>query len=100
MKAPTSFRFEVKDRLGTLTFTRPDTLNSLTFDVYRELRDLFFELERDNDVRAVVLTGEGRGFCSGGDVNGIIGELFARDATGLVEFTRLTCDVIRNMRTL
>jgi len=97
---PASFRFEVKDRVGVVTFTRPDTLNSLTFEVYRELRDLFAALEDDAAVRSVVITGEGRGFCSGGDVNSIIGELFARDMPGLVEFTRMTCDLIRNMRAL
>ncbi len=100
MHTPVSFRFEVKDRVGIVTFTRPDTLNSLTFEVYRELRDLFFALERDDSVRAVVITGEGRGFCSGGDVHSIIGELFSRDMPGLVDFTRMTCDLIRNMRAL
>ncbi len=100
MNAPTSFRFELKDRVGLITFTRPDTLNSLTFDVYRELRDLFSELERDPSAAAVVITGEGRGFCSGGDVNAIIGELFSRDIVGVVDFARMTCDLIRNMRTL
>ena len=100
MSSPTSFRFEVKDRVGIITFTRPDTLNSLTFEVYAELRDLFRELEHDNRVASVVITGEGRGFCSGGDVNSIIGELFSRDMPGLVEFTRMTCDLIRNMRNL
>ncbi len=100
MAAPRSFRFEVKDRVGVVTFTRPDMLNALTFEVYQELRDLFFALERDSAVASVVITGEGRGFCSGGDVNSIIGELFSRDMPGLVEFTRMTCDLIRNMRTL
>ena len=90
MPAPTSFRFDVHERVGVLTFTRPDTLNSLTFEVYREMRDLFFELERDPAVASVVITGEGRGFCSGGDVSSIIGELFSRDMPGLVEFTRMT----------
>lgn len=100
MHMPKSFRFEVKDKVGVITFTRPETLNSLTFEVYRELRDLFFELERDESVRSVVITGEGRGFCSGGDVNSIIGELFARDMPGLVDFTRMTCDLIKNIRAL
>lgn len=100
MKQPTSFRFEVKDSVGLITFTRPDTLNSLTFQVYRELTDLFMELEREPSVRAVVITGEGRGFCSGGDQHDIIKPLFARDMPGLVEFTRMTCDLIRNMRAL
>src|SRR5215831_20793314 len=100
MKHPTSFRFEVHDRVGLITLARPDVLNSLTFDVYRELRELFFELEGDSTTGAVVITGEGRGFCSGGDVNAIIGELFARDMAGVVEFARMTCDVIRNIRAL
>jgi enoyl-CoA hydratase/carnithine racemase len=100
MSAPTSFRFEVKDRVGWITFSRPETLNALTFDVYRELKDLFFELQGQPEVGAVVITGEGRGFCSGGDVNAIIGELFARDTGGMLEFTKLTCDLIRNMRGL
>jgi enoyl-CoA hydratase/carnithine racemase len=100
MKAPSSFRFDIQDRVGVITFTRPDTLNSLTFEVYTELRDLFRDLERNDDVRSVVITGEGRGFCSGGDVNSIIGELFSRDMPGLVDFTRMTCDLIRNMRSL
>ncbi|MBM4781952.1 MAG: enoyl-CoA hydratase family protein [Archangiaceae bacterium] len=100
MKQPTSFRFEVKDSVGLVTFTRPDTLNSLTFQVYRELTDLFFELEKEPSVRAVVITGEGRGFCSGGDQHDIIKPLLGRDMPGLVEFTRMTCDLIRNMRAL
>jgi len=100
MKRPTSFRYEVQDRIGLITLSRPDVLNSLTFEVYGELRDLFFELEGDSTIGAVVITGEGRGFCSGGDVNAIIGELFARDMAGVVEFARMTCDVIRNMRAL
>jgi enoyl-CoA hydratase/carnithine racemase len=100
MHAPTSFRFEVKDQVGLITFTRPDTLNSLTFAVYRELTDLFATLEREKAVRSVVITGEGRGFCSGGDQHDIIKELFSRDMPGLVEFTRMTCDLIRNIRAL
>lgn len=100
MHQPTSFRFELQGAVGVITFTRPDTLNSLTFEVYRELRDLFFELEREAAVRAVVITGEGRGFCSGGDQHEIIKQLFSRDMPGLVEFTRMTCDLIRNIRAL
>ncbi|MDQ3262488.1 MAG: enoyl-CoA hydratase family protein [Myxococcota bacterium] len=100
MSAPTSFRFEVQDRVGVITFSRPETLNSLTFEVYRELRELFLQLGHRTDVASVVITGEGRGFCSGGDVNAIIGELFSRDMPGLVEFTRMTCDLIKNIRAL
>ncbi len=100
MHAPSSFRFEVRDQVGLITLNRPEQLNALTFEVYAELRDLFRDLERDSSVKSVVITGEGRGFCSGGDVNSIIGELFSRDMPGLVEFTRMTCDLIRNMRAL
>ena len=100
MHAPSSFRFEVRDQVGLITLNRPEQLNALTFEVYAELRDLFRDLERDDSVKSVVITGEGRGFCSGGDVNSIIGELFSRDMPGLVEFTRMTCDLIRNMRAL
>lgn len=100
MPTPTSFCFEVKDLVGTVTFSRPATLNSLTFTVYRELSELFLALEKDPSVRAVVVTGEGRGFCSGGDQHEIIKELFSRDMPALVDFTRMTCDLIRNMRAL
>lgn len=100
MNAPTSFKFEIQNRVGIITFTRPDSLNSLTFEVYRELRDLFFHLENNSEVASVVITGEGRGFCSGGDVHSIIGELFSRDMPGLLEFTRMTCDLIKNIRAL
>lgn len=100
MHEPKSFRFEVKDRVAVITFNRPEMLNALTFEVYRELRDLFFALETDKSVASMVITGEGRGFCSGGDVNSIIGELFSRDMPGLVEFTRMTCDLIKNIRAL
>src|SRR5215813_8756110 len=100
MLMPSSFRFEVDDRVGLITFSRPGKLNAITFEVYRELRDLFFELERESSVRSVVITGEGRGFCSGGDVKAIIGELLSRPMPELLEFTRMTCDLIRNMRLL
>src|SRR3954466_3370901 len=100
MLQPSFFRFEVNDRVGVVTFTRPDTLNALTFEVYRELRDLMGELDAEPPVASVVITGEGRAFCSGGDVNSIIGELFSRDMPGLVEFTRMTCDLIKNIRLL
>lgn len=84
----------------TLTLDRPDTLNSLTFEIYRELTDTFVRLRGRSDVRCVVITGTGRAFCSGGDVKDIIGELLHRNAAGLHEFTRLTGDLIRAMRAL
>ena len=72
MKQPTTFRYEETDRIATITLDRPDKLNALTFDVYGELRDLFASLGSRANVRAVVITGAGRGFCSGGDVDDII----------------------------
>jgi len=84
--------------VATITLNRPDRLNALTFEVYRELRDAFRTLDTEPGVRAVVITGSGRAFCSGGDVEDIIGALFQRDAAGLLEFTRLTCDLILAMR--
>ena len=98
--APRSFLFRLDDATGvaTITLNRPERLNALTFEVYAELRDAFPALDADPRVRAIVLTGAGRGFCSGGDVEDIIGALFGRDAAGLLEFTRMTCDLILNLR--
>jgi enoyl-CoA hydratase/carnithine racemase len=100
MQTPSSFSFEVKDRVGTITLNRPERLNALTFEVYHELCDFFWQLESEPTVGAVVLTGAGRGFCSGGDVEAIIGQLLSRDAVRLLEFTRMTCDLIRSIRSL
>jgi enoyl-CoA hydratase/carnithine racemase len=101
MKNPQSFLYEQTDSgIGTITLNRPERLNALTFEVYRELTDTFASLRDDNDVRVVVITGSGRAFCSGGDVHEIIGELFERNIEGLLEFTRLTCALVRNMRAL
>jgi enoyl-CoA hydratase/carnithine racemase len=95
------FRFEVEDGVGVLTFDRPDRLNALTLDVYADLRDLTAELEHRDDVHALVLTGEGRGFCSGGDVDDIIGALLeAGDNRRVTDFTRMTGAVVRNLREL
>src|SRR3989442_5973588 len=98
--APQSFLYQPDSHTGvaTITLNRLDRLNALTFDVYHELRDAFRALDTEPGVRAVVITGAGRAFCSGGDVEDIIGALFARDDAGLLEFTRLTCDVILAMR--
>jgi enoyl-CoA hydratase/carnithine racemase len=98
--SPTTFRFEVHDGIGTVTLDRPDRLNALTFDVYAQLRDLFAALGGEDAVRVVVVTGSGRAFCSGGDVKEIIGPLFETDAAGRLAFTRLTCDLVRQMRRL
>src|SRR2546429_5382215 len=98
--APQSFlyRHDPHSGVATITLNRPDRLNALTFDVYRELRDTFRALDDEPGVRAVIITGAGRAFCSGGDVEDIIGALFGRDEAGLLEFTRLTCDLILAMR--
>lgn len=100
MLEPKSFLYEVRDRVATITLNRPERLNALTFEVYRELTETFAALRHEDDVRAVVITGAGRAFCSGGDVLDIIGPLFERDMRGLLEFTRMTCELVRNIRTL
>ena len=84
--------------MATVTFSRPDKLNALTFDVYADLRDLLGELPHRGDARALVLTGEGRGFCSGGDVEEIIGELQSMSAGELLDFTRMSGAVVKAMR--
>ena len=94
------FRFEVADGVGTITLDRPEQLNALTFEAYADLRDLLFELPNRGDVSVVVVTGSGRGFCSGGDVNEIIGVLQTLDSRALLEFTRMTGAVVRLMREL
>ncbi|MDQ5816625.1 MAG: enoyl-CoA hydratase family protein [Actinomycetota bacterium] len=92
------FRFAVEDGVATVTFERPERLNALTFDVYADLRDLLVEIPHRDDVRVLVITGEGRGFCSGGDVHEIIGELLKKDARELLDFTRMTGSVVQRMR--
>jgi enoyl-CoA hydratase/carnithine racemase len=98
--APRSFQYALDPAtaVATITLDRPDRLNALTFEVYTELRDTFRALDTEPGVRAIVITGRGRAFCSGGDVEDIIGALFARDAEGLLEFTRLTGDLILAIR--
>jgi enoyl-CoA hydratase/carnithine racemase len=98
--APKGFRFDLDHGVGTITLDRPDRLNSLTFEIYRELGAFFPALEEHPEVRAVVITGAGRGFCSGGDVTDIIAQLFERDMRGLLEFTRVTGTLIANIRRL
>jgi enoyl-CoA hydratase/carnithine racemase len=92
------FDLAVADGVATLTLNRPDKLNALTFEAYADLRDLLHELPHREDVRVLVLRGEGAGFCGGGDINEIIGELIAMDAKDLIGFTRMTGEVIRAMR--
>lgn len=94
------FLYEVSEGVATLTLNRPTVMNALTFEIYAQLRDLFADLRRDESVRAVILTGAGDHFCSGGDVHEIIGELLKRDMCEHLEFTRMTGAVVQNMRTL
>jgi enoyl-CoA hydratase/carnithine racemase len=92
------FRFAVEDGVATVTLNRPEKMNPLTFESYADLRDLLHELPHRGDTSVLVIRGEGKGFCGGGDVNEIIGELIAMDAAGLMGFTKMTGDVIRAMR--
>jgi enoyl-CoA hydratase/carnithine racemase len=92
------FDLVVSDGVATVTFTRPEKLNALTFESYAGLRDLLVGLPHRGDVRVLVITGSGRGFCSGGDVEEIIGELVERETPELLEFTRMTGAVVKAIR--
>lgn len=93
------FDFTVDAGVGTVTFDRPERLNALTFEVYADLRDLMAELPH-RDVAVLVITGRGKGFCSGGDVDEIIGKLLEMDSRSLLDFTRMTGAVVEAMRQL
>jgi enoyl-CoA hydratase/carnithine racemase len=98
---PSSFLYQLNgEGVATITLNRPERLNALTFEVYRELTETFATLRNEPEVRAVVITGAGRAFCSGGDVHDIIGELFKCDMEGLLAFTRMTCELVANIRAL
>ncbi|MFQ5407632.1 MAG: enoyl-CoA hydratase family protein [Anaerolineales bacterium] len=94
------FDYSVENHIATITFNRPDVLNALTLQIYAQFRDLLYALRTEDDVRVVVLTGEGRAFCSGGDVHEIIGALLDADMRAHLDFTRMTGAVVRNMRQL
>ncbi|MFE7317253.1 MULTISPECIES: enoyl-CoA hydratase family protein [unclassified Streptomyces] len=87
-----------EDGVATVTLARPEKLNALTFEAYADLRDLLAELSRERAVRALVLAGEGRGFCSGGDVEEIIGATLGMDTAQLLDFNRMTGQVVRAIR--
>jgi enoyl-CoA hydratase/carnithine racemase len=93
------FRYEVSEGIATIILNRPERKNPLTFDSYVELRDLFRLLCEATDIKAVVLTGAGENFCSGGDVHEIIGPLTKLDMPGLLAFTRLTGELVKAVRT-
>jgi enoyl-CoA hydratase/carnithine racemase len=94
------FGYSVQNGIATITFNRPDVLNALTLDIYAQVRDLLEDLRYEDDVKVLVITGEGRGFCSGGDVHEIIGALLERDMRAHLEFTRMTGALVGNMRLL
>jgi enoyl-CoA hydratase/carnithine racemase len=98
MRAPQHFLWEVDGGVGVVTLNRPERKNPLTFDSYAELRDFFGELKEAKAIKAVVLAGAGGNFCSGGDVHEIIGPLTRMKLPQLLEFTRMTGDVVKAMR--
>ncbi|MFB7587691.1 enoyl-CoA hydratase family protein [Streptomyces sp. NPDC056169] len=91
-------RLDLDEGVATVTLARPAKLNALTFGAYADLRDLLAELSRERTVRALVLGGEGRGFCSGGDVDEIIGATLSLDTARLLDFNRMTGQVVRALR--
>ncbi len=95
---PKSFRYDEHGAIATIRLDRPERKNALTFEVYTELRDTFRTLANREAVRSIVITGTGDGFCTGGDVNDIIGVLLKQPTEELLKFTRLTCDLIKSMR--
>jgi len=95
---PQHFLFELKAGVGVITLNRPERKNPLTFESYAELRDLFRTLTRVPEVRALIISGAGGNFCSGGDVHEIIGPLTQMDAAGLLRFTQMTGDLVKAMR--
>lgn len=96
---PEHFKFEVANNVATITLNRPERKNPLTFESYAELRDTFHRLQYAEDVRVVVITGAGGNFCSGGDVHEIIGPLTKMSMDDLLKFTRMTGNLIKEMRT-
>lgn len=97
---PYDFLYSVEDSIATITLNRPEVLNAITLEIYAQLRDLFEDLRDDDGVKAIIITGAGRAFCSGGDVHTIIGEVLNRDMRGHLEFCRMTGHLVRNMRLL
>ena len=98
LPSPRTFTFAVDGGVATLTLDRPDRLNALTFEIYRELAETFEDLDRHDAIRAVVITGRGRGFCSGGDQDDIIKRLLGQDTPSLLAFTRATGRLIAAIR--
>jgi enoyl-CoA hydratase/carnithine racemase len=97
---PKHFGWSVEGKVATITMNRPDKKNPLTFESYGELRDTLRDLVYCPDIKSLVITGEGGNFCSGGDVHEIIGPLVKMEMPGLLEFTRMTGDVVKAMRAI
>jgi len=95
-----SFVFESRDGVSTIRLNDPEKLNALTFETYRELENVMADLAHDRDVKVVVITGTGKSFCSGGSVHDIIGPLLKMTDDERYQFTRMTCNVVKNMRQL
>ena len=98
MMQPKHFLWKVDGKVGVITLNRPERKNPLTFESYAELRDLFLSLQKNSEVKAVVICGAGGNFCSGGDVHEIIGPLTKMQMPELLAFTRMTGDVVKAMR--
>jgi enoyl-CoA hydratase/carnithine racemase len=92
------FLWRVEGKAGVITLNRPEKKNPLTFESYAELRDLFVNLQKEDAIKTIVVTGASGNFCSGGDVHEIIGPLTKMTMPGLLEFTRMTGDLVRAMR--
>ena len=95
-----SFIYEITDGIGTVRLNDPERLNALTFETYAELERFFAEAAHEEAAKVIVLTGTGKGFCSGGSVHEIIGKLIDMNAEEHHRFTRMTCNVVKNMRSL
>jgi enoyl-CoA hydratase/carnithine racemase len=100
MNTPKSFELHVVDHIAEIVLSRPEAFNALSFEVYQEMTQLFSELRQESEVRVVVISGRGKAFCSGGDVKEIIGPLLGKDEKELLQFTRMTCDLVWNIRSL
>jgi enoyl-CoA hydratase/carnithine racemase len=98
VKPPQHFQWKIEGKVGVVTLNRPERKNPLTFESYAELRDFFRSLAKEKDVKTLVITGAGGNFCSGGDVHEIIGPLTKMKLPQLLEFTRMTGDVVKAMR--
>jgi enoyl-CoA hydratase/carnithine racemase len=98
MNQPKHFQWRLEGKVGVITLSRPEKKNPLTFESYAELRDLFFDLKNEKQVKSLVITGAGGNFCSGGDVHEIIGPLTKMSMPQLLEFTRMTGNLVKAMR--